>query len=137
MNRTTIIATLLSGLISGLVVATFAFHLDSKHDERELKRDVLRRFVGNRYLLTELRMGHQGEPFVALNEAFIAYADHPEVISALRKMHEQLGVPNRLSDNILTLTKEMAKAAEVNIRTLNDDFITRPFTPPRVQSEGS
>ena len=81
-------------------------------------------------LLTETRVGRDGEPFVALNEVFVVYADHPPVISALKKMHEELGIQNRLSDNILTLTKAMAKAAKVPIRDLNDEFITRPFTPP-------
>ena len=96
------------------------------------KRDVLRRFVGNRYVLTSPpNISREGEPFVALNEIFVVYAEHPQVIAALKKMHEELGTKNRLVDNILTLTKAMAKAAEVPVQELNDEFIARPFTPPK------
>ena len=95
-------------LLSGLVATVVSFHLHRGYNELEVKRDVLRRFAGNRYLLTESRVGRDGEPFVALNEVFVVYADHPQVISAPRKMHEELGIQNRPSDNILTLTKAMA-----------------------------
>ena len=95
-----------------------------------IKRDVLRRFVGNRYTLTESLKGHAGEPFIALNEIFVVYAKDQQVITALKKMHEELGLSGRLSDNIVMLTKAMALAAKVPIKGLNDEFITRPFTPP-------
>ena len=71
-----------------------------------------------------------GEPFVSLNKIFVVYAEHPQVIAALKKMHEELGVKGRLSDNIVTLTKAMAKAAEVPVQELNDEFISQLFTPP-------
>ena len=64
-------------------------------------------------------MGKVGEPFVALNEVFVVYAEHPQVITTLKKMHEELGVKDRLVDNIVTLTKAMAKAAKVPIRGLS------------------
>ena len=85
---------------------------------------------GNRFVLTKPGVGSKGEPFIALNETFVVYADHPEVISALRKMHENLALPDRLPDNLLSLVKAMAKAAKVPIHQLNDDFFLRPFTPP-------
>ena len=44
-------------------------------------------------------------------------------------MHAELDRPNRLVDNIVTLVKEMAAAADVPI-DLNDSFIERPFAPP-------
>ena len=90
----------------------------------------MRRFVGNRYCLTPGRQSESGEPFIALNEIFIVYARDREVIDAIKKMHEEIHTENRLIDNILTLTKAMAKAAKVPINGLNDNFIEKPFTPP-------
>ena len=123
-------AILISALVSGLLATSVSFYLNRRYSEVERKRDVLRRFVGSRYRLTGQYMGGEGEPFIALNEVFVVYAGHPQVISKLRKMHEELSIPDRLPDNIVSLVKAMAEAAKVPIRELNDDFITRPFTPP-------
>ena len=73
-------------------------------------------------------MQSNGEPFVGLNEAFVVFAANPEVIEALQIIHAELDRPNRLVDNIVTLVKEMAAAADVPI-DLNDSFIERPFAP--------
>ena len=117
-------------LLSGLLATGISFWLHYRFSILSTKRDVLRRFVGNRYVLTSLlHEGRVGEPFVALNEIFVVYAEHPQVIAALKKMHEELGTEDRLVDNIVTLTKAMAKAAKVPVQELNDEFIARPFTP--------
>ena len=116
-------------ILSGITAALVSSHLLKRKDERELKRDVLRRFVGNRYFLTAGRQSKSGEPFIALNEIFVVYARDREVIDAIKKMHEEIRTENRLIDNILTLTKAMAKAAKIPISGLNDNFIEAPFTP--------
>lgn len=126
----TIATILISALVSGLLATCVSFYLNRQHTKNLLKRDVLRRLVGNRFVLTKRGVGSKGEPFIALNETFVVYADHPEVISALRKMHENLALPDRMPDNLLSLVKAMAKAANVPIHQLNDDFFLRPFTPP-------
>ena len=70
-----------------------------ERDELSLRRDVLRRLFAYRYRLTESLKGGDGEPFIALNEAWIAYASLPHVTKALRKMHRELGMEGRLSCN--------------------------------------
>ncbi len=71
----------------------------------------------NRYFLTEDPIGKGGaEPFLALNEAFVVFADSPGVITALRKIHEELGRPDRLNDNIVTLIKKMANGARGGVQ---------------------
>lgn len=127
----TIATILISALVSGLLATCVSFHLNRQHTKNLLKRDVLRRLVGNRFVLTAQGVGSKGEPFIALNETFVVYADHPEVISALRKMHEDLALPDRMPGNLLSLVKAMAKATKVPIHQLNDDFFLRPFTPPQ------
>ena len=122
--------TILPILLSGIIAVIISGWQQRRFNILMVKRDVLRRFVGNRYALTESLKGQTGEPFIALNEIFVVYAKDQQVIAALKKMHEELRVSDRLSDNIVTLTKAMAKAAKVPINDLNDEFITRPFTPP-------
>lgn len=112
-------------IVGAIVGALIAWNLNRKHDEQKQKRDVLRRFVANRYFLTENFVGKIiNEPYVALNEALIVFADSPCVISVLKKYHKE---PK--ADNIPTLIKAMANASGM-IDKLDDDFISRPFTPP-------
>lgn len=121
-----VIVPLFSG-IAGVVISALYYR---RYDRKKLKRDVLSRFVGNRHFLTKEHTS-EGEPFIALNEVFVVYADSPAVIAALKKMHEELQQPDRLVDNVVTLIKAMAKAAGVQLKDLNDSFIEKPFTPRR------
>ena len=133
LNSSNLGISLISGLFGALLAVGFQSHLDELADKLATKRDVLRRFAGNRYVLTEnsgATIQLNGEPFVALNEAFIVFAEDPTVIEALRVMHDQLGQQGRLVDNIVTVVKEMAEVSNVAIN-LNDSFIERPFTPRR------
>ena len=123
--------SLISGLFGALLAVGAQSYLNKLADELATKRDVLRRFAGNRYVLTNTSRATiqpSGEPFVALNEAFIVFSKHPNVVEALRVMHAQLGQNGRLSENIVTLVKEMAEASKVAVE-LNDSYIERPFTP--------
>ena len=126
----TIVTILISALVSGLLATCVSFYLNQKHTKILLKRDVLRRLVGHRFVLTGHSRDTKGEPFIALNEIFVVYADHPEVISALKKMHKELVLQDRMPDNLSSLVKAMAKATNVPIHQLNNDFFLRPFTPP-------
>ena len=127
----TLSVSLVSGVIGILIGVMAQSYMNYRSDQLAVKRDVLRRFAGNRYVMVENSLGVQptGEPFVALNEAFVVFAGDLKVIEALKTMHAELGRPNRLVDNIVTLVKEMAAAADVPIG-LNDSFIERPFVPP-------
>ena len=99
-------------------------------DETALRRDVLRRLFAYRYRLTESLKGRDGEPFIALNETLIVYADYPQVTDALIRMHNELGREGRLSTNIVAVVRAMADAAKVSLEDLDERLIEHPFTPP-------
>ena len=132
LPKHSVVTVLMSGLLSTVLAVFIANELSYRSHVLAVKRDVLRRFMGYRYVLTESGQDHGqgGEPFIALNEIFVVYAKDPLVITALKKMHEEINVQGRLSDNIVTLTKAMAKAAKLPALEVNDQFITIPFTPP-------
>ena len=118
-------------------IATFAVvesrrlqRMQWKRDDLELRRDVLRRLYGYRYRLTGSLMGTDGEPFVALNEARIVYAGFPNVVAALNRMQDELGVEGRLTRNIVALVTAMADAADISVKDLDDKLVVSPFTPP-------
>ena len=124
------IATLISIPFSGLLAAFVSNWWHTRSNTLSTKRDVLRRYMGNRYLLTKGRMGQTGEPFVALNEAVIVFANNPPVIAALKKLKKEHN-----EDNRMMLVKAMAKAARLPTRKLDRDFFEYPFTPPAERPE--
>jgi hypothetical protein len=129
MSSTAIIVTIVSSLLSGIIGVLASAYYYRRYDAAKLKREILRRIAGNRHLLTIVPCDAKGEPFVALNECFIVFADSPKVIAALKKMHDELGQPGRLVDNIVTLMKAMGESAGVSMKELNDSFIEMPFAP--------
>ncbi len=106
-----------------------------ERDETNLRRDVLRRLFAYRYRLTESLKGGDGEPFIALNEAWIAYASFPHVTKALTKVHRELGMEGRLSRNIAAVVRAMADAVDISLQDLDDRMIEHPFTPPAANRE--
>ncbi len=91
----------------------------------ELKRDVLRRIAGNRHIGLPKRIPPppNGEPYVALNEAFIVFADDTKVLQALQDLRRHR--PARTED-FVAVVKRMASAAGVPIN-LDDAYINSAF----------
>ena len=105
-----VVASLISGLLAVLISITVGACLD----QREIKRDVLRRLAGHRYLLTDGRCpSPNGEPFVALNEAIVVFADHDDVLDALDALRTSDGRDD--AELIVALIKRMATAAGIKI----------------------
>ena len=132
MTGALLVASLVSGLIGAVVAVLIQSYINYRLSQLSMKRDVLRRLVGNLYTLTSndpvpLQPGR--EPFVALNEALVVYSKDRAVLDALRTMRAGLGQPGQLADNIVTLVKAMADVCGLTVN-LNDSFIDRPFTPP-------
>jgi len=94
----------------------------------EMRRDVLRRFMGHRWHLTLGHGKNQDAFFTALNEIPVAFAGDEEVKAALNKLKEfTKSVPR--NDDIVNLAMAMAKSAEVPDKGLTEDIIQIPFTP--------
>ena len=116
---------LLAGSVAACLVPLINSRLDKKRYQLRRKRDVLARLVGNLHLLQPAWIGRSsGEPYIALNEAYVAFDGSP-VPAALNKFREN---PN--NDNLVTIIKAMAKSSDVRFDGLNDVFITHPFGPP-------
>ena len=120
----------LVGTIGTLATVLYQGRLNTKADQLAMKRDVFRRLVANRFVLSDGfpdAILQNGEPFVALNEAFVVFARDPVVLDALKAVHPVLGSGPE-AENIVTLAKSMAAACDIPY-DLNDSFIVQPFTP--------
>lgn len=129
-----LLQSIISGLFVGVTVALVVSHIEKGRARRTLRQDVLRRLLGYSYRLTGSFKGTDGEPFVALNEAWIVFADCPRVTGALARMHDELGHAGRLAPNVVELVRSMADVADVPIEEVDENFLVRPFTPPRESS---
>ena len=138
MGISTWVAPAIIGALIGALVSAGAliwvYFRQRKDDQLKLKRDVLRRLVGYSYRLTPAWSGRDGEPFIALNEAWIVFSDSSQVTDALVKMRNELGEEGRLIPNIRKVIREMSDSAQVRIKNLDDRFIDSPFTPPITNS---
>ena len=124
-----------------ILIASGAVYIsweNSQQEKLEIKRDVIKRIVGYSYRLTEGRTGQDGEPFIALNQAYVIFADHPPVIAALVKFHDEPKINPTLTNNMVTLIKSMAEASALPVQASNltDKFLTAPFTPPQINCPG-
>ena len=116
-------------VLSAMVVAIATHWATKRREQRNEKRAVLQRLCRDRAHILGLMTGDATERYDALNEVPIAYADAPAVLAAIRQLYEQRQQPERLRDNLVTLIKDMAKNAGVDLSPLNDSFLLEPFTP--------
>ena len=72
---------------------------------------------------------HAGEPYIALNEAFIVYADFENVIAALRTLHKGSPFPEDKRRFLSNVVREMGKAARVNVKNFSDAGFLNHFKP--------
>ena len=112
--------------IAAIVIAAASFWWTRRTHILAPKRDVLRRLLGSRHLLTDAMAQHRGpgEPYIALNEIAIAYCRDKEVVRALERYFVEKSVVN-----LKILIREMAKAAGSSLDEFDDDFLETPFTP--------
>lgn len=117
-----IIAALISGL-AGVMISNRYFN---KTENRRAKLKVLQQLMANRFNTNR-------EAFAeALNQVFVVYHDAPEVLTALNEFHEYITRANKTAEvahqKLLKLYQAMCK--QVDLNTVTDDFLLRPFTVP-------
>jgi len=131
MDNTAIWVTVASSLISGLIGVLISTYYYRRYERRKVKFDTLQRLAGTRYCLTPgASDSSKKEFFEALNEVFVVFHDDEDVLAALEVLHKELNIPGRLFDNIVKLFRAINRNLGIEYKTLTDDFMLRPFTPP-------
>ena len=107
----------------------------NRRQERQWKYDVLRRICGYRFRLGEgyikTKGYYDGEPYIALNEALIAFSKHSEVKAALDEFNNEDS-----AEKIANLIRAMAKASDVDISDISDRRLKRALSPPSWAERG-
>ena len=112
--------------VAALSIAAASFWSTRRMHILAPKRDVLRRLLGNRHLLTKAMVDSlgPGEPFIALNEIPVVYNRDVGVVRALK-----IYFVEKSNGNLNKLIREMGKAAHYKLDTFDDNFLETPFIP--------
>ena len=127
---------IISALLSGLIGVILSTHFYRRFEIRKQKFDTFRRFLGNRFAITEGQESNaessRQEFFAALNEVMVVFHDSAPVLDALQEYYE-----SKSPDSLLRLFKAMCK--NLNVRyEFNDSFFETPFTPgPRFKGNSN
>ena len=123
---TTILAAIVGASAGAVVASWYQARNFRRAEELKYKRDVLRRFVGNRHKWTGANQTPE-EPYTSLNEVFVVFADSPDVISAFNKFLHEADRKDRFHDNSEELVRALADASGVDISNVSNDVISRPI----------
>ncbi len=85
-------------------------------------------------MLTPRFKGSDGEFWVALNEALVAFADDKQVMEQIREFHGQIAQGFK-SHHLVPLMKAMAEAAKLPATELDSRLVEHPFTPRTTEPE--
>ena len=105
-----------------------------ERNQLDLRRDVLRRLVGYRYRLTTDYVGTEGEPFIALNEIGIVFAESPKVIEAFDSFRSDREQGKPLAHSLTALIRALCEDVGLPMNHLTKDFIDYPLAPPNQES---
>lgn len=121
LNSTSILVTIGSSLLSGIVGVVISTIYYRRYEKRRTKIDTLKRFFANRFDL-------KGDEFSrAINEIFVIFHDSSEVMAALSEFHEKVTSRQSSEDALLRLHKAMCKDVNINFDRFNDSFFLKPF----------
>ena len=122
MNNS-ILITIISSLISGLIGIFVSSWFYSKMEKRKLKLDTVRRLLGYRYHI-------KSEGFsTALNEAVFIFADNQEVAKAIEELHTCAITPGQpdIDNKLLSLFKAVCKDTKCLPKNMNDTYLLQAF----------
>lgn len=119
----TIVAGLLSGLITFFVSTCFYM----RHERRKEKLAILKDIMSNRHGLTPNGdRDAKARFFQTLNATFAVFHDSKPVIEALEDFKRY---PNRAADNTTQLIRRMSQDLGIDTGFLEDSFFDEPFIP--------
>ncbi|ELI5413176.1 TPA: DUF6680 family protein [Vibrio parahaemolyticus] len=131
MENSTILATLIASLLSGLIGVFVSFIFYSRLEKRKLKLDTARRLIGNRFNISSPEFQQ------AMNEIFIVFADSKKVIAAMDDFWQVVQTPisqrapQLADDKLITLLKAVCKDVGIAHKDLNDAYYLRFFSVPK------
>ena len=76
-------------------------------------------------------VGTEGEPFIALNEIGIVFAESPKVIGAFDTFRSERVAGNPLAPSLTDLIRAICEDVGLPMTHMTKDFIDYPLAPPK------
>ena len=135
MTKEAIMITLISSIISGILATAITLYVNYKKEQLKIKRDLVDDVFGYRYQLSGNRAHIDKSGIMkALNRIPIVFDDNEEVLKAYDKLHDVASMnldPTarnmKMEDSLITLYKEMCKAAGIRVSNWNDSRVKNIF----------
>ncbi len=122
-----ILVTVISSLLSGLMTFAISTCFYIRHEERKQRIEVFRKLMGNRHGLTDNPdPTAKSKFFEALNEAFVVFGKSNQVLEAINNFRNY---PERAGDNVVLLARAICKDLDIKDSIFNDSFFDTPFIP--------
>lgn len=123
MSTEAVITTLIASLLSGIVGVGVSFWFSFKLERHKLKLDLARRLLGHRFSIS-------GDDFsCAMNEVMAVFADSPDVLQKMGLLYQSLQTPGKPTANsaLIDFLKSVCKSSGLAQVALNDGYFLKTF----------
>lgn len=120
-----VITTLVASLLSGIVGVGVSFWFFFKLERHKLKLDLARRLLGHRFSIS-------GDGFsCAMNEVIAVFADSPDVLQKMGLLYQALQTPGKPNADgaLIDFLKSVCKSSGLTQAALNDGYLLKTFNP--------
>lgn len=136
METEAMVITVVSAIISGVLATAITLYVNYKSEQLKIKRDLVDDIFGYRY---QMSSGYVGADKSGLNRALnripIVFNGSESVLRAYEELHDAATTisdpitrSQKMDDVLITLYKEMCKAAKIKVDNWNDSRIKKTFT---------
>ena len=123
MSIEAVITTLISSLLSGIVGVGVSFWFFFKLERHKLKLDLARRLLGHRFSIS-------GDSFsCAMNEVIAVFSDSPDVLQKMGLLYQALQTPRKSNadDALVDFLKSVCKSSGLTQVALDDGYLLKTF----------
>lgn len=132
MTNEDIAVTIIAAIISGVLATAITLFVNYKTEQLKIKRALVDDVFGYRFQLTQGYHGDKTEICKALNRIPIIFNGDKNVLAAYDKFYDIVTTPQlnnigsgKIDDALVTLYKEICKAAKIEVSDWNDSRIMR------------
>lgn len=123
MSIEAVITTLVASLLSGIVGVGVSFWFFFRLERHKLKLDLARRLLGYRFSIS-------GDNFsCAMNEVIAVFSDSPHVLQKMELLYQALQTPGKPNADgaLVDFLKAVCKSSGLTHVALNDGYLLKTF----------
>lgn len=123
MTTTTIATTIIASLLSGIIGIAASSYFVYRLERRKLKFDLAKRLLGYRFSI-------KGDEFsCAMNQVIAVFSDSPQVLQAMKNLYRALEASEKsqAEEALVDFLKAVCKDSGLAQIILNDSYFLKTF----------